>query len=577
MTIPVDLVVLLQIAFTVCVIFVLEGIAVYTWQFRAEPGARWHVWAQTCKCLWLAALAVAMLGGNEQWNVAGARATWFISIASPYIWYRFIAELSGFDRSAPRWLEPAIRIGVLFSWLLYLTNPWHHLIEVEVRRAGVLEEHYGVLCLFFTYPFAYSVNLLSAGLNVRWALRCRGLRRRQAWAFLAPNLFVWAGQFLSNMPWASTYDPHAFFFLLAGITTAWAFFRWRSYSVLPLAQEAMVRSTIDALVVMDVDGYIVRLNQAAQSIFPRVAAEGNRFESIAQDSPALLSLREAGAPQVLEANWEIAGSHRFFLVQTTSLYASAGWLLGQVFCFKDITQEKSQQACIVEQEKAISLLEERARIGRELHDGQGQSWSYVSMQLLAIERRMEQGEAARAAQLLKELRDSVQDSHIDLRETITALHIGRDTLKHGLLHAIEEQLRWYREHCGWQVHLELECEWQEEMLAPQSKVQLLRIVQQALANVRKHAEATRVRVAIQHIDGSLCFIIEDNGCGFDLDDAARRSGHHGLRMMRERADEIGAELCVHSSHETGTRVTVLLPSTDAPIREEKAFLQGQAQ
>ena len=466
---------------------------------------------------------------------------------------------------------------MLFSWLLYLTNPWHHLIVFEVRRSGVLEEHYGVLCLFFTYPFAYTVGLLSAGLNVRWALRCRGLRRRQAWAFLVPYLFAWAGQFLSNMPWAGKYDPHAFFFLLAGITTAWAFFRWRSYSVLPLAQEAMVRSTIDALLVIDEEGYIVRLNQAARSIFPRAAAEGDRFESTAQGAPALLSLREASAPHVLEVSWEIAGIPRFFLVQTTSLYTRAGWLLGQVFCFKDIANEKAQQARIVEQEKAISQLEERSRIGRELHDGQGQSWSYVSMQLLAIERRMEQGEAALAEQLLQELRASVQDSHIDLRETITALHIGRDTLKHGLLRAIEDQLRWYREHCEWQVSLELECAWREEMLAPQSKVQLLRIMQEALANVRKHAEATSVRIAIQHIGGLLCFIIEDNGSGFDPDETARLSGHHGLRMMQERAEEIGAELCVQSSQGAGSHVTVRLAAAHAHICEEKTLLQEQTQ
>ncbi|MGA2278135.1 MAG: histidine kinase N-terminal 7TM domain-containing protein, partial [Terracidiphilus sp.] len=261
MLISFDLAVLAQLAFIGGVIAVLEGIAVYTWQFRAEPGARWHAWSQSCKCLWLVAIAVAMIGGDTQWSMVAAKTTWFVAMASAYIWYRFIAELSGFDRSAPRWLEPAIRIGVLFSWLLYLTNSWHHLIEYETRRAGVLEEHYGVLCLFFTYPFGYAVNLLSAALNVRWALRCRGLRRRQAWAFLFPNLFVWAGQFLSNMAWADKYDPHSLFFLLAGLTTAWAFFRWRSYSVLPLAQEAMVRSTIDALVVIDQEGYIVRLNQ----------------------------------------------------------------------------------------------------------------------------------------------------------------------------------------------------------------------------------------------------------------------------------------------------------------------------
>ena len=65
MLISIDLAVLAQLVFIGCVIAVLEGIAVYTWQFRAEPGARWHAWSQSCKCLWLVALAVAMLGGDS--------------------------------------------------------------------------------------------------------------------------------------------------------------------------------------------------------------------------------------------------------------------------------------------------------------------------------------------------------------------------------------------------------------------------------------------------------------------------------------------------------------------------------
>jgi signal transduction histidine kinase len=563
---------LVQLAFTICAIAVLEGIAVYAWQFRAEPGARWHVWGHVCKGLWLAALSVAMLGENSFLGMAAGMATWLLSITSVYIWYRFFAELSGFDREAPRWLTPSILTGTVICWLLFLTNPWHHLIAHQVMVGGVIEGRLGRLCIL-TYTFAYSVNLLSIVLNVRWALRCRGLRRRQAWAFLLPSLLLWTGQFLSAMNSSSHYDPHAPFFLLSGLATAWAFFRWRSLSVFPRAQEAMLRSMIDALMVVDEQGYIVRLNAAARAIFPNAAKEGVHFESIARVCPALGHARES---QALEVDWMVAGAKRCFLVNTTSLYAAPEHFLGQVLCFRDITHEKEQQARIVEQEKAISQLEERTRLGRELHDGLGQTWSYVSMQLCAIERRIELGEAARVAQLVSELRNAVQDTHIGLRETITALHTGGEALKHGLLAAIEEQLRWYREHCGWQASLELDCAWQEEMLAPQCKVQLLRIVQQSLANTRKHAQADKVRVSIDRDGNTLCFKIEDNGRGFDPEQADHRSGHHGLRMMRERAAEIGAVLHIRSRRGTGTRVTALLPIASFPPEAAQAPLVGEA-
>ncbi len=558
--------------FTFCAIAVLEGIAVYTWQFRAERGARWHVAAQTCLCLWLAAIAAAQWGQGSLWGTAGDMATWYLAIASVYIWFRFFSELSGYDREAPRWLEPSIRAGALLCWLLYTTNPWHHLIWVQTREAGVLVGRYGSLCYFFTYPFAYGVNLLSVGIIVRWARGCRGLRRRQAWAFLAPNLLGWAGQFLSTRSWAGRFDPHTVFFLLAGVAMAWAFFRWRSYSVLPLAQEAMLRSMIDGLMVVDEDGYVVRLNTAARSIFAGAAEEGVRFEAVARVCPALLPLREARSPQVLEANWKIAGSNRFFQAQTTPLYASAGHLLGQVFCFEDITLEKAQQARIVDQQKAISLLEERARLGRELHDDQGQLWSYLAMQLGAVRKRMEQGDRERAFQLLEQLQTVVQDTHVGLREAINGLSTG-DTLKNGLLAALEEQLRWYRQHCGWEATLQLDGVWDEKLLSLQTEAQLMRILQEAFSNARKSAQASQVRVVIGRAEDALTFLVEDDGRGFDLEKARQEAGHHGLRMMRERADKIGAELRVESEAGKGTRVTVTVPAAaERRAAEDGSFL-----
>jgi signal transduction histidine kinase len=546
---------LAQLVFTFCVIAVLEGIAVYTWQFNAERGARWHVAAQSCKCLWLAAIALGSLGVDGLWGTSCGMATWLLAMASVYIWFRFFLEISGYDREAPRWLEPVVRLGVLGSWLLYLSDPWLHLILVPAGAAG--PAHFGRLC-YLTYPFGYAVNSFTVGINVRWALRCPGLRRRQALAFLLPNLMIWTGQFLSAMRWFGSYDPHALFFLLSGVATAWAFFRWRAYSVLPLAQEAMLCNMVDGLMVIDEEGYIVRMNNAMQSIFPDTAKEGIRFDSIARLCPELQQMRAASESQAREAHWLVGKKTRVFQVQTSPLYAATGFLLGQVFCFKDITQEKEQQACIIAQEKAISQLEERARMGRELHDNHGQLWSYLSMQIYTIEKKMEQGRSGRALELMRQLQKVVQEKHVGVREMINALYAD-NTLSRGLLIAIEEQIHWYRENCGWHIHLDLRCAWREDLFSQKTNAQLLRIVQESLSNVRKHAQAERVLIAIDRQGDLMRFLVEDNGSGFDVDYVRKIPGHHGLRMMWERADAIGAELQIESNTDKGTSLVISVP------------------
>jgi signal transduction histidine kinase len=92
---------------------------------------------------------------------------------------------------------------------------------------------------------------------------------------------------------------------------------------------------------------------------------------------------------------------------------------------------------------------------------------------------------------------------------------------------------------------------------------LLRIVQEALANVRKHAGARQVEVRIGAIPEGIEVVVADDGRGFDpgRDRASGdRMPHFGLATMRERAESVGGTLEVVSAHEEGTRVTVRLPT-----------------
>jgi signal transduction histidine kinase len=97
------------------------------------------------------------------------------------------------------------------------------------------------------------------------------------------------------------------------------------------------------------------------------------------------------------------------------------------------------------------------------------------------------------------------------------------------------------------------------MLTPAGEAHLLRIVQEAMVNIRKSAQASHVRVIFERVDGALQVLIEDNGCGFEVAKALASVGHHGLGIMRERAKEMGGRLEVESHPGDGTQVRLIVP------------------
>lgn len=101
-------------------------------------------------------------------------------------------------------------------------------------------------------------------------------------------------------------------------------------------------------------------------------------------------------------------------------------------------------------------------------------------------------------------------------------------------------------------------------LSPQIELQAIRIVQEALSNVRKHAEATRATIRVAAGDDEVTIVVEDDGKGFDVDKTEKGDlTKFGLRNMKERADSIHGSLFVESRPENGTKVTLKIPLTSS--------------
>jgi two-component system nitrate/nitrite sensor histidine kinase NarX len=210
------------------------------------------------------------------------------------------------------------------------------------------------------------------------------------------------------------------------------------------------------------------------------------------------------------------------------------------------------RAAALQREKAVS--EERGFIARELHDSIAQSLAFLKIQLTLLRSDIRSGEAARIDKTLGELDAGVHESLGDVRELL--VHFRTRANLEDIAPALKTTLKKFEHQTGLATHLDIEGEGLP--LPADVQVQVLHVVQEALSNVRKHARAREVWVEVQQ-SPQWRVEVRDDGLGFDPGQAGPDETHVGLRIMRERAQNIGATVEVTSVPGSGTCVVLSLP------------------
>jgi signal transduction histidine kinase len=194
---------------------------------------------------------------------------------------------------------------------------------------------------------------------------------------------------------------------------------------------------------------------------------------------------------------------------------------------------------------------ERRRLARELHDETGQALTSILLGLKTIDEASDR-DVLRAA--VAELRERVVTALQDVRRLAVELR-PRVLDDFGLVSALERLTETFQESSG--IPVELETGTSGERLPGEIETALYRIVQEALTNVVKHAQAERVSVVLTRRGGAVAVVVEDDGRGFDPDEAG--ADGFGLVGMRERIELLGGRLRVESSEAAGTTLAVEVP------------------
>ncbi len=213
-----------------------------------------------------------------------------------------------------------------------------------------------------------------------------------------------------------------------------------------------------------------------------------------------------------------------------------------------------ENARLHERVRRLAIMDERERIGKDLHDGIIQSLYAVGLSLEDVPDLMTDDPAEAAARVDRAI-ESLNLTIRDIRNFIFGLRpeLLEEADLAASISTLADEFR-----LNTLIDVELDLEATPRGIPPEARIQLLQIAREALSNIARHAKASRASIAVALEGEKLRLVVADNGRGFDLS-VPRDAGHQGLRNMADRATELGGELAIDSTPGAGTRIIVTLP------------------
>jgi PAS domain S-box-containing protein len=491
-------------------------------------------------------------------GVIGHLTLWWVVLLFLLFALRFTTEPNGGRRwrTGPFWVAGVVTSAIVLSnpvhgW--YLRSPWSVLADDFAPLGWVMVAiaHVGILAIVISLA----------------AAMVRHQHRRVPLALVILGVFV--NVTATVMP-LFAWSPFGFGQVDVVMRTATAglfavaLFGFGLLRLVPMGREAVLRRMDEGWLVLDPAGRIADLNPSAERMF---RVDGRRV--IGREAPSALRgvagldavwRGDDTAPDAADLLATAGGSGRQLDVHVTPVVNRHGTLLGRTLLVRDVTALRRAEALALEHERALAALQERERVARELHDGLAQVLGFVRLQAEAA-RGLVRRDAATAEAYLVRLAETALEAHGEIRAFIAGSAAGSQA---GWLTGVVAAARRVGEETGLVVELRVQDGLNDDALAEPVGAHLLRIVQEALHNVRKHARASHATVVVEADDAWVQVVVADDGAGLPEPEAARAGSGFGMRFMHERAAAAGGSLAISSGPAEGTRVTVRVPRRAAP-------------
>ena len=220
-----------------------------------------------------------------------------------------------------------------------------------------------------------------------------------------------------------------------------------------------------------------------------------------------------------------------------------------------------------EEASRLTLMQERTMLAHELHDSLAQTLASLRIRVTLLLNALGYENHQLAIGEALQLKNGVDEANSELRELLSHFRVSMD--ERGLIPATEALIERFKKESDITIFFQNECA--DVRLSPPFEIQVLHIIQEALTNIRKHSNASHVRVLIRcnEQSGDYRVLIEDDGKGIETYTMEAKPGEHvGLTIMQERAQRINGELTIDSEPGEGTRVELEFRYTEPEITEQ---------
>jgi PAS domain S-box-containing protein len=536
-------------------------LVIYAWRRRSVPGAIPFAFMATMLVPFVigAAMVLATVDASGKIFWTKFQLLWLLPTLTAELC--FLLEYANLDRWLTRRTLALLTIPCILAAVLFVTNNAHHAVWASFTVAEYVHPVHAWAGWIFV-GYGYMVALASSAI-VCWLFSRSPMHRAPAAVYLlgqvAPRVaFLLEGNHVNPVA------PMNFTAIAATFTVAMfavALFGLGMFDLLLVAHGTMIEQMQEGVVVLDCQRQIVDLNPAASRILglPGAPTRGMDVTRILPESAVLTAQLANSEIAQSKISIGVNGNARRYALSASSLKTRQGPQLGYLILLHDVTEQDRAQQRLMERQRALATLQERDRIGRELHDNLSQVLGFVKMQAQAARALNAQGQTSQADAYLNRLASVAQDAHMDVREYIIGACMGVD-VECDFFTTLESYLRRFGQSYGITTELRVVPELTDEVLAPMVRAQLLRIIQEALTNVRKHAQTREARVNL-HVNSRHAEVrVEDDGVGFDPEFALINADQKfGLHFMQERAAEVGGSVRIQSAPGKGTQVIVDVP------------------
>lgn len=538
-------------------------ITAYTIYRRVADGL-W-ILTQALVIFWCLGFALQISGTDLRtaafWYLA---ANDFVGFKTPVIWLLWALKVTGRSSRLTR-----LRVALLFvlpvvTDILNLTNYRHGLIYRQMwmelsGRYPVLQFNCGPWYWVITVYCGLLLMVVIA-VQIKAAMNRELLRPEQGRLIAAATTGI-----LIFITW-SLIDQGSLIYDLTPVAIAIAaifaslVFRFRAQETVPVPRNSVMEKMTGAVIILDNRNRIMDLNPAAEAFFGLKAAKvaGCVFEEILRGWPELAAVSRDRSVSYREFSRDGRHYETYFSGLNDGRKAA-----GRLVVIQDVTAQKAAEEQLIQQQQALLVLRERERLARELHDSLGQVLGYTNIQIQAIREMLKSSQISEVDRSLVRLSQVIMEANTEVREFIYEV---KTTLlfKEGFFAALQQYLTHFEQNFQIQVEAHNPDHLTDAELDLPVEVQLFRIIQEALANVRKHAQAGKVTITFQKQDRQIRVSVADDGVGFDPEKFTAGQSSFGLEVMRERTGQIGGTIRIDSELGQGTTVTVTIPSYTGP-------------